>query len=222
MFKKLSLAVVTAFGVSVMASSAFAATINTYKWYSGGTPGNGGGQNVGTSEMFTADNGLEVTVSFFSGVNGADGTGGSAADGYWGHGLGVIGGSSNSMDRLSNGIGEAILFDFGVDVVAVSSLLWENPNSAGCADARIWVDGVQVANGTNVCGNPDVVGLGNLTGSQILIMNVDEWPYNNGLRVKRLVVETIDREEVPEPAAIALIGLGLLGMGVTTRRRKVA
>jgi len=222
MFKKLSLAVATAVGVSVMASSAFAATINTYKWYSGGTPGNGGGQNVGTTEMFTADNGLEVNVSFFSGVNSATGMGGGAANGYWGHGLGVMGGESNSMDRLSNGVGEAILFDFGVDVVLMSAMLWENPNRSGCADATIWVDGVQITNGTNICGNPDVVSLGNLTGSQILIMNVDGNPFNNGLRVKRLIVETIDREEVPEPAAIALIGLGLMGMGVATRRRKSA
>ena len=220
MFKKLSLAIVTAVGVSVMASSAFAATINTYKWYSGGTPGNGGGQNVGTTEMFTADNGLQVNVSFFSGVSSATGMGGSAANGYWGHGLGVIGGASNSMDRLSNGLGEAIVFDFGVDVVALSALAWENPNASGAADVSVWVDGVLIIDGQNISGNPDNVNLGGITGSIITFMNVDEWPYNNGLRIKRLVVETIDREEVPEPAAIALIGLGLMGMGVANRRRK--
>ena len=234
MFKKLGFMVAAIIGMSNLASVAQASTINTYEWFDRkecfiiwcttipGTPGDGGGQNVGHTEMFTADNGLHVDVSFWTGRNTTTGLGGSAADGYWGHGLGVIGGESNSMDRVNNGVGEAILFDFGVDVVAISSLLWEYPNRSGCADASIWVDGVQVANGTNVCGNPDVVGLGNLTGSQILFMNVDGNPFNNGLRIKRLVVETIDREEVPEPAAIALIGIGLMSMGVATRRRKQA
>lgn len=228
MFRKLGLALVAAVSMTVMSSAANAGVINTFEWFDTkacwfcptipGTPGNGGGQNVGTSEMFTADNGLQVTANFLTGV-ADNGTGGSAANGYWGHGLGVIGGESNSMDR---NIGEAILFDFGVDVVAISSLLWENPDRSGCADASIWVDGVQVANGANICGSPDVVGLDNLVGSQILIMNVDNSPKNNGLRVKRLVVETIQQKEVPEPAAIALIGLGLVGMGVAARRRKVA
>ncbi len=220
MFKKLSIAIATAVTMSVMTTGAFAGVIHTFKWYDPGTPGNGGNTNVGTTKVFTSDNGLNVTASFWTGKNTSDGSGGSAANGYWGHGLGVIGSGSNSLDYHS---GEGILFDFGTDVVAISSLVWHYPRESGAAaDASVWVDGVQIHNGTDVYGLK-TLNLDGAEGSQILFMNVDGGQYNNALRVKSLVVEYTEKEvSVPEPGALALMGLGIIGIGAAARRRKAA
>ncbi|MEJ2529577.1 MAG: PEP-CTERM sorting domain-containing protein, partial [Gammaproteobacteria bacterium] len=62
------------------------------------------------------------------------------------------------------------------------------------------------------------------TGSYILEFGVVNWTdqiYDTGLAFDGITVAGVPIDPVPEPATVALLGLGLAGLGAMRRRRAV-
>ena len=212
---------------SLLGSSAYAGVINTFQFVNDGSSwsgyGSNGGSSIGTgpyaslgsSHVFTGSNGLNTTVTFFEDV-ADNGTGGSAVNGYWGHGLSVIGadGSSSRVDSD----GEAILFDFGADVTAKSSFFYGWRDCCN-TDVRAFYanNGGWTAIATRAFSGYLTLDLNSVVSDQFLFVNVDTPAGNDTWALKGFAVETID---VPEPGSIALLGLGLVGLGLSRRQAK--
>ena len=219
-----------ALATALLSGSATAGVINTYQFVnngsawgtygtsSGANPGTGAGINLGLSETFTGSNGLEATFTFYENVNKATGAGGTAVNGYHGHGLGVIG-ATGSSTRVDND-GEAIRVAFAMDVIWKSSFFWGYGNRSEIGVFYWDNSGWSALTSEDDFRGYRTVGLQDTVSDQLLFVNTDVGGANDKWVMKGIAVETATAR-VPEPGMLGLLAMGLLTTVLAGRRRRV-
>lgn len=164
--------------------------------------------------------------------------------GWAGNGLGVRTGSETSPDHAidNNGNDEVIVLEFDTGVFSADffQLGWRNND----ADVRIWMGGDETPiDFTNVCLTGPCAGgqtLSDLGFNSMLFNNVpvDTAQAIFGLAGRYIVIEAesaadllndyfklsslvVTRQEVPEPATVALFALALLALATTRRKARI-
>lgn len=144
----------------------------------------------------------------------------------WSGGLGVRGGeSSTQVDGTYRN--EALIFDFSQDVelTSISFMFFDRNDEAVIKDydARwFWdqyvteIEKREVVTDSN--GVSTFVFSENVLSSLLGVLALD---YNDNFTVYSMTVDSA-RASVPEPSIIALLGIGLIGLGLARRRSSIA
>jgi hypothetical protein len=128
-----------------------------------------------------------------------------------------VNGQVDDYDLVASSIVRPVVTDiFGITLyggsVTGDSLLFD----FGWTYGQIWVPDAYVSNaaisGTNIFSNTSFVDLSPT-------IETFEWSWYNGSSSGNLILTVGQAQSVPEPANIALFGLGLVGIGFARRRR---
>lgn len=210
-------------GLGLAASPAAAAIAHWTDWQSAGANSAEGTLLVGATSVDVTYSGLYAFVQ----------TGAAGETNYWNPSApyvsGTVGNAPPGTDIIALGAGGAKTITFSQAVVdPVLALVSWNGNVVDFATpieilsegTGYWGGGTMVLNGTGTgfTGNGEVHGVIRLPGTFTAISFTDTSEYWHGFTVGVLDLAS-PPTGVPEPASLALLGAGLLGLGIARRRR---
>ena len=172
--------------------------------------------------------GVTATITGW-GYNGSSGPNGTSYDVYLDDGgnmdgIGVYSGYGDADDLDGWGVDEMLLIEFDMLVTMTDIRFLDGDHNYSFSsgdDFDLWAGGSMAFNETGIEAN-DIngwVSTGNLTASSFWL-GADGG--NDTFYLQGINVNASSDPQVPEPGLLALMGLGLFGMGISRRKKKTA